>query len=129
MPRTSTGPGRASSPRRNGGSRPLGPRPQRVPAPTKSEARAKFERISLRPLTVIHRLPRLIVPVLMGALLLTGLLLPSNWAGLLLVALAAVLGWFVALSWPAIVPSARVLRVVVIVVILAAAVWRLTGHQ
>ncbi|MFZ1855124.1 MAG: DUF6703 family protein, partial [Candidatus Nanopelagicales bacterium] len=107
----------------------LGPRPQRVPAATKSPARIKFERISLRPLTVIHRLPRLIVPIVMGALLLTGLLLPSSWAGLLLVALAAILGWFVALSWPAIVPSARALRVVVIIVIAAAAVWRLTGHQ
>lgn len=129
MSRTSTGPGRASSPRKNGGPRPLGPRPQRVPAPAKSPTRIKFERVSLRPLTIIHRLPRLIVPIVMGALLLAGLLLPSSWAGLLLVVLAAILGWFVALSWPAIVPSARVLRVVVIVVIAAAAVWRLTGHQ
>jgi hypothetical protein len=127
MPKQSTGPGRTTSARRTGGTRPLGPRAQRVPSQAKSPARLKLERLSIRPLHFVRRLPKLVVPIAMGALLLAGLLITAAWSGLLLLALAAFLGWLLALSWPALVPSSRWIRLLVVVAIVAAAVWRLTG--
>lgn len=127
MPKQSTGPGRTTSARRTGGTRPLGPRAQRVPSQAKSPARLKLERLSIRPLHFVRRLPKLVVPIAMGALLLAGLLINAAWSGLLLLALAAFLGWLLALSWPALVPSSRWIRLLVVVAIVAAALWRFTG--
>ena len=66
MPKQSTGPGRTTSARRTGGTRPLGPRAQRVPSQAKSPARLKLERLSIRPLHFVRRLPKLVVPIAMG---------------------------------------------------------------
>ncbi len=53
--------------------------------------------------------------------------MPTIWAGLLLFVLAGFLGWLLALSWPALVPSSRWIRLLVVVAIVAAAIWRVTG--
>ncbi len=107
--------------------RPLGPQPHKVPATAKSPARLRLERVSIKPLTVLNRLPRFILPLLLGIFLLAGLLIPSQWAGLFLLLVGVALAWLVALSWPAIVTSAKIVRVVVIAIVLFAAVWRLAG--
>ena len=73
-------------------------------------------------------MPRLVLPIVMGALLLAGLLIPSSLAGLLLIVLGLLLAWLVALSWPAIEVSSRAIRVVVIAMIFAAAIWKLGGN-
>lgn len=123
----STGPGRARS-ATPANRRPLGPRPQRVPTGPATPARQKLEQSSVGPLNRLKRLPRWTIPALMGLLLLGGLLIPSPLAGLLLIVLASFLAWLVALSWPVLPAGARWLRLVVVVVVAAAAVWRLSGR-
>ena len=127
MPKQSTGPGRTLSARRTGGTRPLGPRAQRVPSQAKSPARLKLEQLSIRPLHFVRRLPKLVIPIAMGALLFAGLLITEPWAGLLLLVLAGFLAWLLALSWPALVPSSRWIRLLVVAAIVVAAFWRFTG--
>jgi hypothetical protein len=128
MVKPSTGPGRSSGSGRRNGTPPLGRHPQRVPTQAKSAARLKLEKFSRRPLHFLKRLPRLILPVVMGILLLAGLLLPSQFAGLLLLLVAAFLGWLLALSWPAVIGSSRAIRLLVVVVVTFAALWRLAGY-
>ncbi len=127
MPKQSTGPGRTSSARRSSTTRPLGPRAQRIPSQAKSPARLKLEKLSIRPLHFLKKLPKLVLPILMGAVLLAGLLVPAAWAGLLLLVLAVFLGWLLALSWPALAPSSRWIRLFVVIAIVTASIWRLTG--
>lgn len=122
-----SGPGRPRSAEQSN-RRPLGPRPQQVPASPATATRRKLEVASVGPLNRLKRLPRWLIPVLMGLLLLGGLLIPTPLAGLLLVVLAAFLAWLVALSWPLLPVGARGLRLVVVAIVFAAAVWRLTGR-
>jgi len=68
------------------------------------------------------------VPLALSAFLVAGLLIPGAWAGIFLLALGLALAWLVALSWPAIIPSARVIRVLVVGVVIAAAFWRFAGY-
>jgi hypothetical protein len=56
------------------------------------------------------------------------LLVPSPFAGFFLLILGAFLGWLLALSWPALMPASRWLRLIVTAVILAAAFWRFAGY-
>jgi hypothetical protein len=99
-----------------------------VPSQAKSPARIKLEKRSARPLYHLSRLPKLVLPVLLGGLLLAGLFVPSPLAGVFLLIVAAFLTWLLALSWPALVGSSRVIRLLVVVVVVAAAIWRFTGH-
>lgn len=73
-------------------------------------------------------MPRFLIPVLMGLLLLGGLAISAPWAGLFLVALGGFLSWLIALSWPALSPGAKVIRVVTALIVLGAGVWKLTGN-
>lgn len=127
MAKQSTGPGRTGGSRQSNPVRPLGPRSQRVPSQAKSPARIKLERRSARPLYTLNRLPKLVLPILMGALLLAGLLIPGRWAGILLLVLAGFLGWLLALSWPALAVTSRWVRLLVVAVIIFAAFWRFAG--
>jgi len=76
-----------------------------------------LEQLSIRPLHFVRRLPKLVIPIAMGALLFAGLLITEPWAGLLLLVLAGFLAWLLALSWP----------VLVVAAIVVAAFWRFTG--
>ncbi|MEI6624006.1 MAG: DUF6703 family protein [Actinomycetes bacterium] len=125
MPNPSTGPGRTPSSR---GTRPLGPRPQRIPSEAKSSARLKLERMSAGPLLRMHALPRLVIPVLLFALFAAGLFVKSAWSGIFFTIVALFVAWLLALSWPLLTPSSRVLRVVVVTIVVFAAIWRFTGH-
>lgn len=127
MPKQSTGPGRASTARKSNTTRPLGPRAQRIPSQAKSPARLKLERFSIRPLHFFRRLPKFVLPIVMGVLLFLGLFIPNPVAGLFLLILGGFLGWLLALSWPALDGSSRVIRVVVVIAVLASAIWRLAG--
>jgi len=83
----------------------------------------------MRPLHFLKRLPRLVLPIAMGLLLLGGLLLPSQFAGLLLLVVAVFLGWLLALSWPVLNGSSRAIRLLVVVVVTFATFWRLAGYS
>lgn len=127
MPKQSTGPGRTSTGRKPNTTRPLGPRAQRIPSQAKSPARLKLERYSIRPLHFFRRLPKLVLPIVMGLFLFLGLFLPTPLAGAFLLVLGVFLGWLLALSWPALNVGSRWLRVVVVIAIIAAAFWRFAG--
>ena len=121
MPKQSTGPGRTSSTRKSNTTRPLGPRAQRIPSQAKSPARIKLEQRSIRPLHFFRKLPKFVLPVVMGVL-------PPPLAGAFLLVLGGFLGWLLALSWPALNVGSRWIRVIVVIAILAAAIWRFAGY-
>src|SRR5262245_61583663 len=90
-------------------------------------ARGAFEDRSRPLLRWMHALPRWIVVIAPAILLFLGLILtgPVAWVGgILLLLVAAFLGWLTALSWPAISPSARLLRVVVVLALVGVAVFK-----
>jgi hypothetical protein len=106
------------------------PRSSRAAAPppdNRSPFRRRLETASLGPLLFMRGLPRFLVPILLGVVLLAGLALPSHWAGLLLILPALFLAWLLALSWPVLPWFARAVRVFALVVLIVAAVARIAG--
>ena len=78
-------------------------------------ARAAFERASAPVLLFLSRLPRWVFPVVLAAILLTGMLIPSPVIGGILLSLIVIaLGWLVALSWPLLSVPSRLLRLLVV---------------
>lgn len=105
-------------------------RPARSPQPSSAapgSLRARVERASYPALVALARGPRWLLAVVLAALLLGGLVV-GGWLGavlVLLVALAAL--WLSFLSWPALPPSARLTRLLVLAVLLGAVVVAFTG--
>ena len=93
-----------------------------------SSRRRGFEVRSAPLLATIHRLPRWIMPLALAAVLVLGLILPSPLAGLLLLLVAAFLGWLLALSWPLVDGRGRVVRLAVVAGLVVVAVLRLAGR-
>lgn len=82
-------------------------------------SRAEVERVS-RPLLVrIHAWPRWIVPVATVLLVVVGALAPLPVALPALVIVFCFVAWIGYLSWPAVPPSGRLLRVIMLVLIVA----------
>ncbi len=128
LPRGVRGPGGPPPPPARGAS---GRRAPEGRAASQSPARAAFERRSAPVLRRMHALPRWIVVVGPAILLFAGLILtgPARWiGGVLLLLVAAFLGWLTALSWPAIGGSARLLRVFVVLALVAVAVLKFMGR-
>lgn len=94
---------------------------------TSRPRRAALERASTPLLHRLARLPRWIVAALMAVLVVTGLAVTGPLGAACLVVLAVFLGWLLALSWPVIGAAARTLRLGVVLLLLAAAVWQLTA--
>ena len=79
------------------------------------------------PLVVLlARLPRIVPFLVVLVLLVAGLLVGSVVGGLLLLVLAALLAVLLVLGWPALEPSARVLRCAVLALLVARALAFLT---
>ena len=97
-----------------------------APPPSAGWRRA-LEKASVGPLFVLNGLPRLVVPLVLGILLVLGLALHSSWAGLLLLVPAAFLAWLLVLSWPVLSPAGRALRLIAVAAVTVAAVLRLAG--
>ena len=114
----------ASAPPATGG-RSARPAPSPVPA---SDARARFEDASRPMLLRMRGLPTFVIPALLAVALFLGLVLPWAWAGLFLVAIGLFLAWLTALSWPAISPGSRLLRVLVNIGVLALGVLKVLGR-
>jgi hypothetical protein len=72
----------------------------------------------------LSRLPRWVVPIIALGLLLGGLFTTGLIAAVCLVILAAAMLWLTALSWPLSTPAARTMRLLGVLIVLAAAVWR-----
>ncbi len=103
-----------------GKARPL-PRGNSLYTPGASQARRSLEHSSARPLVLLHQLPVWLVPLVLTALLVTGLAVPGWIGAAALVLVAGFLGWLGALSWPRLGPGPRLLRVAAVACVLVAA--------
>ena len=110
------------------GRRPQRGKPRPLPpgtslyTPGASNARRSLEHSSARPLVVLHQLPVWVIPVVLTALLVTGLAVPGLIGAAALVLMAAFLGWLAAVSWPRLAPAGRLLRVAAVAGVLVVAV-------
>lgn len=116
---------------------PRGPQGSGQQTPAKSTpARAPQEltplqRISLPLLTRLTRLPKWLVVVVMAALLVLGMIQTGSlaWLGALILGVLAIFFlWLLVLSWPAIPPSGRLMRGIVVIALAGAAVLKVMGR-
>jgi hypothetical protein len=75
----------------------------------------------------MRAMPAFLLPLLIAVTLFLGLALPWPWTGVLLVVVGLFLSWLTALSWPAISPGSRALRVLVNIAIIALGVLKVQG--
>ena len=75
----------------------------------------------------LSRLPRLLVPGAVLVLVVAGLAAPAWLGAPCLVVVAAFLGWLASISWPVLEPGGRMLRVLTVGLLLAAAAGRVYG--
>jgi hypothetical protein len=100
--------------------RPL-PKGSTLYTPNASAARRTAERRSARSLLYLHQLPRWVPPVVLAVLLVVGLAVKGPGGAAALCAVAAVLGWLAALSWPRLTAGGRAGRLLTILVLIAVA--------
>ncbi len=112
--------------RRQPTTRPRAPRQPLVKQPAPG-LRGKVERASASALVWLSSRPRFFLPVLSAVLLIAGLASPGAVGVLLLLLLAALVGWLSYLSWPVVTGVQRALRLGTVGLVLAAAAGRLTG--
>lgn len=101
--------------------RPL-PTGETMYTPGASPTRQGIERRSAVPLAFLYRLPRWLPPIALAALFVGGLALGGAGGAVLLLVLAAFLGWLGYLSWPSLGTQGRLLRVAADAVLIAIAV-------
>jgi len=87
--------------------------------PNASPGRQAFERYSARTLLFLHQLPAWVQPVLLAVLLVVGLAVRGPGGAIALCVVAAVLGWFAAVSWPRLSSGGRAGRLLTVAAILA----------
>ena len=115
---------------------PRGPQGSGQPAPSTSPSRAPQElpllqRISLPLLTRLTGMPKWLVVVLLAVLLVLGMIQTGSlaWLGALILGfLTLFFLWLLVLSWPAIPPSGRMLRGIVVVALAGATVLKALGR-
>ena len=109
--------GQRRSRTRSGGTRPRQPRASRplpkgdsFATPHASPLRDTIERKSATMLVFLHRMPRWLPMLVVFGLLSVALALKGVLGGVLLVALAAILGWLAYISWPTLARGDRTFR-------------------
>lgn len=93
--------------------------------------RNSFERISYPVLVRLLAVPRWLVVVLIASSLLLGLVLSDGLAwlgGIFMTFVGLFLAWLLGLSWPALSPGRRFLRLLAVVGILGIAFLKFTGR-
>lgn len=83
--------------------------------PGASPARHAVERRSATALLFLRSLPRALPPLVVVGLLAGGVLLHGAAGAACLAVVLALFGWLLFLSWPALAPQARMVRVAVMV--------------
>lgn len=116
-----------------GGPQASRPSPSSRPATSRSSSswRRKFEEISFPLLRTLSGLPRWLVVVLPAILLVLGLVQtgPLAWlGGVLLLIVFVLLTWLTVLSWPALTPGSRVMRLIVVLALLGITVLKFAGR-
>jgi hypothetical protein len=101
----------------------------RAGATDPSAGRAELERRSLPFLVRLAAVPRWALLVAVLALVIAGLLVPGWIGALLLVVVAGLAAWLLAVSWPALTPAGRAVRAALVLLVLADVVFKLvTGR-
>jgi O-antigen ligase len=91
-----------------------------------SGARRAAEQRSALPLLYLRQLPRWVLPVVLAALMVTGLAV-RGWGGAVALCVpAALLSWLAFLSWPALTGRGRLGRAVAIAALLGLAALQAT---
>ena len=91
-----------------------------VPVVTHSALRKSVTDASAPLLLRIHSLNKFLVPVLIAALMLLGLVLPPPFAGMSLSVVCLFIGWLMYLSWPLLDPRSKLIRSIVLIILVAA---------
>lgn len=105
--------------------------PRRQPNPNRAPWRQSLERTSFAALVVLQRLPRWLVVIAMALLLFFGLIQTGSlsWlGGILLLIVAAFLGWLLVLAWPVLGGTAKVIRVIVVAAVVGLAILKFGGR-
>lgn len=103
--------------------RPLPPG-QTLYTPAASPARRAVEQRSAAPMVFLHQLPAWLLPLVAVALLITGLAVGGVIGAVALCAVALILGWLAAVSWPRLGAAGRLGRIAAVALVLALAVFR-----
>ena len=91
-----------------------------VPVVTHSALRKRVTDLSAPALLRIHGLPKFLVPALIAALMVTGLLIDPPIAGVPLSVVSAFIGWIMYLSWPLLDSRSKLIRFLVFLILIAA---------
>jgi hypothetical protein len=92
-----------------------------VPVVTHSALRKRLTDLSAPALLRIHSLPKFLVPGLIAVLMLLGLFLHTPYSGAALTVVAVFIGWLTYLSWPLLDSKSRLIRLLVFLILIAAA--------
>jgi hypothetical protein len=95
--------------------------------PGASPLRQTVERRSATVLVFLRGLPRVVPPLAVAAALAGGLLVDGAVGAACLAAVLLFFGWLLFLSWPALAPGARILRLAVMAVMVAGIGAKLVG--
>lgn len=79
----------------------------------------------------LTRFPRWLLLVLTGAFLFLGLIQTGDlaWLGVVFLSIVTIFfAWLLALSWPAVPPSGRILRLIVVVALVGITVLKAAGR-
>lgn len=131
-------PSQRPQPRRNSNRRPGSPgsgsrapraAANRRPAPTSPppSARGTLEKYSYPILVTLTGLPKWLLGIVAGGLLLGGLLAPTPWGPIMLGIVTLFLLWLLILAWPRMSSSGRLTRAVVVAAMVAAVAGRAAG--
>ena len=99
--------------------------------PSRTPRDSALHRASLPVMRFLTRFPRWLLLVLTGLLLFLGLIQTGDllWLGVVFLGLVTVFfAWLLALSWPAVPPSGRVLRLLVVVALVGITVLKAMGR-
>lgn len=83
--------------------------------------RKRIEILSAPSLIRLHSLPRAVVPVVIIGLMFLGLVNDEALGGISMLLVAAFVGWLLYLSWPLLEARARILRALVVLLVIMAA--------
>jgi len=87
-------------------------------------ARRSLEKASATPLAFLYQLPRWLAPSVLAGLFVVGAFV-RGWIGAVAICLVAVfIGWLASLSWPTLKPPGRFLRVSIVALLIAFALWQ-----
>jgi hypothetical protein len=89
-----------------------------------ARVRQSVEQASLKPAAYLQQLPRWLIPVLVAVLFVGGIAVRGWLGAALLLVVTAFLAWLAALSWPALGPQGRALRVLILAALVGLALWQ-----